>query len=52
MDDPLINIPVWVVILLLGILMTVIPVIVRRLIRFGPKSIRGWLKNHQEDKDV
>lgn len=52
MDDPLVGIPVYIVILLLGILMAVIPVIVTQLIRFGPKSIKWWLKNHRGDRDV
>lgn len=52
MDDPLLGIPVYIVILLLGILMAVIPLIVRRLIRFVPKSIRWRLKNHRGDRDV
>lgn len=52
MDDPLLGIPIYIAILLLGILMAVIPVIVTQSIRFMPKSIKWWLKNHRGDKDV
>lgn len=43
---------IYVDIFLIWVILMAIPVIYSLLIRFGPKLIREWLKNHRRDKDV
>ncbi len=47
MDNPLVF-----GIFLIWVLIAAVSVIEVLLTRFGPKSIREWLKNHRGDKDV